>query len=355
MRVLVLFGGRSGEHEVSVLSARTVVDALETLGHTPVSVGITRGGRWVRWHPHSSDRVLDGGEPYVLSPDPHSAPTRDVDIAFPVFHGPFGEDGSLQGLFELADLPYVGAGIEGSAIGLNKWVHRSLFREASIPVVETLAFSRAAWNADRDRWTASVAALGFPSFVKPAHLGSSVGISRVAASADIGGAMERAFQHDDLVLVEAFGGSRELEVGVLDASPPLVSVPGEVIPAGDFYDYESKYRSDGTDVTIPANVPEPVVARIRDLAIKAFGVSRCEGLARVDFFWDPNQDRLVVNEINTMPGLTRMSMFPKVWEASGKPFHDVVQHVLDHAVERHERKVKLEAARQAAHDTEIGA
>jgi D-alanine-D-alanine ligase len=337
-----------------VLSARTVVDALEVLGHTVVPVGITLDGRWVRWHPHAAERVLEGGETYALSPDPHMA--KDVDVVFPVFHGPYGEDGSLQGLFELADLPYVGAGVEGSAIGLNKWVHRSLFREAKIPVVETLAFSRDAWERSPDHWTASIAeTLGFPCFVKPAHLGSSVGISRVTDRVGVDPAMERAFQHDDLVLVEAFGGSREIEVGVLEGSPPLVSVPGEVEPTGDFYDYEAKYRSDGTQVSIPADLSPDVVARIRDLAIRAFGCARCEGFARVDFFWEESTDRLVVNEINTIPGMTRMSMFPKLWEASGKPFHEVVQHLLDHAIERHERKVKLEAARQAAHDTEIGA
>lgn len=353
MRVLVLFGGRSGEHEVSVRSARTVVDALSVLGHPAITVGITLGGRWVRWHPHAADRVLEGGEPFTLLPDPLA--DHGVDVVFPVFHGPYGEDGSLQGLFELADLPYVGAGVEGSAIGLNKWVHRSLFREAGIDVVETLAFSREAWGSDPLRWSATIASsLGFPNFVKPTHLGSSVGISRVTSRSEIEPAMERAFRHDDLVLVESYGGPREIEVGVLDGSPPLVSLPGEVRFQGEFYDYGSKYSSADTSVTIPADVPGVVAERIRDLAIKAFGLARCEGLARVDFFYDPASDRLLVNEINTIPGLTDMSMFPKVWEASGKPFHEVVQHLLDHAIERHERKMKLEAARQAAHDGEVG-
>ncbi len=354
MRVLVLFGGRSGEHEVSVLSARSVVDALEELGHAALSVGITREGRWVRWHPHSSERVLDGGQPYTFLPDP-LAP-KDVDVVFPVFHGPYGEDGSLQGLFELGDVPYVGAGVEGSAIGLNKWVHRSLFRQAQIPVVETLAFERSAWEKHPGQWRAQIAdTLGFPCFVKPVHLGSSVGISRVANREAIEWAMDRAFQHDEFVLVEAFGGSREIEVGVLDGSPPVISVPGEVVPSGEFYDYESKYRSDATDVKIPADVPPDVAARIRDYAIRAFGAARCEGLARVDFFYEPAKDKLIVNEINTIPGMTKMSMFPKLWEASGWPFADVVQRLLDHAIERHERKAKLEAARRDAHDDEIGA
>ena len=354
MRVLVLFGGRSGEHEVSVLSARSVVDALEELGASALTVGITRDGRWVRWHPHASERVLEGGRQYRFVLDPQEP--KDFDVVFPVFHGPFGEDGSLQGLFELADVPYVGAGIEGSAIGLNKWVHRALFREAGIPVVETLAFDRSAWEAQPGQWRTQIEnALGFPCFVKPAHLGSSVGISRVADANAIDYAMDRAFHHDDLVLVEAFGGSRELEVGVLDGRPPTVSVPGEVVVSGDFYDYESKYRSEDTDLRIPADVPADVAGRIRDYAIKAFGAARSEGFARVDFFWEPKEDRVLVNEINTIPGLTAMSMFPKLWEASGRPFADVVRQMLDHAIERHERKSKLEAARLSAHDDEVGA
>jgi D-alanine-D-alanine ligase len=317
------------------------------------TVGITRDGRWVRWHPHAADRVLEGGQRYLLLPDPHAA--KDVDVAFPVFHGPFGEDGSLQGLFELADLPYVGAGVEGSAIGLNKWVHRKLFREAGLPVVETRAFSQLAWEGDRAKWITTVADdLGFPCFVKPAHLGSSVGISRVADADHLDGAMERAFRHDELVLVEAAGGSRELEIGVLDATPLMLSVVGEVVPAGEFYDYGAKYLTSDTDLRIPADIPSEVELRLREFAMKAFGLARCEGLARIDFFWEPSSDRLLVNEINTIPGLTDVSMFPKVWEASGVRFREVVQHLLYHAIERHERKAKLEAARIDAHDDEIG-
>ena len=354
MRVLVAFGGRSGEHEVSVRSARSIVDALATLGHDAITVGISRSGRWTHAHPHDGDRVAEDGTPFVFPVDPHSP--KDFDVVFPVFHGPFGEDGSLQGLFELADIAYVGAGVEGSAIGLNKWVHRRLFADAGIPVVNTLAFLRDAWDDDRPRWTAAVRdEIGFPCFVKPAHLGSSVGISRVTSEAELGGAMERAFQHDDLVLVEAFGGKREIEVGVIDGTPPNVSVVGEVMPAGDFYDYDSKYLTTDTDLQIPAPIPEEIRTSLVDLAIRAFGVARCEGFARIDFFYDDASGALRVNEINTIPGMTTSSMFPKVWEASGVPFSEVVQRLLDHAIERQERKAKLEAAREAAHDGEVGA
>jgi D-alanine-D-alanine ligase len=352
VRVLVLFGGRSGEHEVSVLSARSVVDALGVLGHTIVPVGITREGRWVKWDPHAADRVMDGGEPYLLRPTPQSR--KNVDVVFPALHGPFGEDGALQGLFELSELPYVGSGIEGSAIGLDKWVQRRLFADAGLSVVDSLAFARDAWERERGRWTSLVAErLRFPCFTKPAHLGSSVGISRVTRADELDAAMERAFQHDDIVVVEAFGGPREIEVGVLDSSPPIVSVPGEVVPAGDFYDYDSKYLTADTQLRIPAEIPGSLRNRIVDSAIRAFGVAHCEGFARVDFFYDPKSDVLRVNEINTIPGLTGSSMFPKVWEASGVPFHEVVQHLLEHAIGRHERKAKLEAARAAAHDDEI--
>lgn len=352
MRVLLLFGGKSGEHEVSVLSARTVVDALDTLGHTVVPVGITREGRWVRCDPRAADRVIDGDDPYVLRPMPQAR--RNVDVVFPVLHGPFGEDGALQGLFELADLPYVGSGIEGSAIGLDKWVQRRLFADAGLSVVDSLAFAREAWERESGRWTTLVAErLGFPCFTKPAHLGSSVGISRVTRADALEGAMERAFRHDDIVVVEAYGGPREIEVGVLDASPAMVSIPGEVIPAGDFYDYDSKYLTADTQIQIPAEISDDLRKRIVDAAIRAFGVARCEGFARVDFFYDPKTDILRVNEINTIPGLTSASMFPKVWEASGVPFHEVVQHLLEHAIGRHERKAKLEAARIGAHDDEI--
>jgi D-alanine-D-alanine ligase len=285
VRVLVLFGGRSGEHEVSVRSACAVVEALGVLGHTTVPVGITRDGRWVKGDPRDADRVTDG-PPFVLRPTPQAR--RSVDVVFPALHGPFGEDGALQGLFELADLPYVGSGIEGSAIGLDKWVQRRLFADAGLAVVDSLAFERRAWDAERARWTALVGEqLGFPCFTKPAHLGSSVGISKVSAPTELDTAMERAFRHDDIVVVEAFGGPREIEVGVLDGSPALVSIPGEVMPAGDFYDYDSKYLTADTQLQIPAEIDETLRRRIVDAAVRAFGVARCEGFARVDFFYDP--------------------------------------------------------------------
>ena len=350
MRVLVVFGGRSGEHEVSVISARAVVSAVSELGHDAVTVGITREGRWVRARPDEDDHV-SSGEPYALTPDPLA--DKDVDVVFPVLHGPHGEDGSLQGLFELADIPYVGAGIEGSAVGMNKVTHKRLFVDAGLPIVDFVAFTRTEWNTTADAIREGVEKLGYPCFAKPVHLGSSVGISKVHGRSELDDAVLRALRHDDEVIVEAQGFARELEVGVL-GEPPEVSPVGEVIPDGEFYDYRAKYLGDWTELRIPADVPSSVENTVRDYAVRAFNAARCEGFARVDFFCDPGTEALLVNEINTVPGLTPNSMFPRVWEASGKPFAEVVRVLLDHALTRHERKLALEAARAAAHAEEIG-
>lgn len=352
MRVLVVFGGRSGEREVSVLSARSVVSALDALGHSYVTVGITSRGRWVRFDPRVADVVPDDGVDYTLLPD--SQAPKDVDVAFPVLHGPYGEDGSLQGLFELADLPYVGAGVEGSAIGINKVTHKRLFVEAGLPVVDFVAFTRDEWSSDPASLRNAVDKLGYPCFCKPVRLGSSVGISKVHDAPELDDAVDRALRHDDDVLVEAQGYSRELEAGVI-GEPPIVSAIGEPIPDGEFYDYRAKYLGEWTKLLAPADVPPNVEKAVNELALRAFRAARCEGFARVDFFYDAATEALLVNEINTVPGLTEMSMFPRVWEASGKSFADVVQVLLDHAVRRHERKTALEAARASAHEGEIGA
>jgi D-alanine-D-alanine ligase len=350
MKVLVVFGGRSGEREVSVLSARSVVEALDSLGHEITTVGITPSGRWVVCDPLANDEVAESGDPFLLLPDPQAP--KDVDVVFPVMHGPYGEDGSLQGLFELAGLPYVGAGVEGSAIGINKVTHKRLFAEAGLPVVDFVAFSRGEWESSPGVFQEAVDKLGYPCFVKPVRLGSSVGISKVHDPTELPAAVERALRHDDDAIVEAQGFARELEVGVV-GEPPEVSAIGEVVPDGEFYDYRAKYTGEWTELKAPADVPSSVEGDVRDYAIRAFRIAGCEGFARVDFFFDPATEGLIVNEINTVPGLTKMSMFPRVWEASGKPFAEVVQVLLDHALTRHERKARLEAARASAHADEV--
>jgi len=348
MKVLVLFGGRSGEHEVSVISARLVVDALTELGHEAICVGITRDGRWVKQRPDEADRVEESKEAFVLAPMPHANP--GIDVVFPVLHGPNGEDGSLQGLFELADIPYVGAGVEGSAIGINKITHKKLFAQAGLPVVDFVSFTRDEWPDPT--LVDAIEKLGYPSFSKPARLGSSVGISKIHDVGEIDAAVERALRHDDDVIIEAQGYAREIEVGVL-GDPPEVSVVGEVVPDGEFYDYRAKYLGDWTELRIPADVPPAVERAVHELAVRAFRISRAEGFARVDFFFDPATDALQVNEINTVPGMTPNSMFPLLWETSGKPFPEVVRALLIHALARHEGKTNLEAARAAAHDDEV--
>lgn len=351
MRVLVVFGGRSGEREVSVLSARSVVSALDVLGHDYVTVGITSRGRWIRCDPRDDDVVPEDGQGYTLLPDPQAP--KDVDVAFPVLHGPYGEDGSLQGLFELADLAYVGAGVEGSAIGINKVTHKRLFVDAGLPVVDFVAFTREEWTSSGPSLRNAVDKLGYPCFCKPVRLGSSVGISKVHDPSELDEAVDRALRHDDDVLVEAQGYARELEVGVV-GEPPVVSAVGEPVPDGEFYDYRAKYQGEWTKLHAPADIPSTVATAVDDLALRAFRAARCEGFARVDFFFDAATEGLLVNEINTVPGLTEMSMFPRVWEASGRSFADVVQELLDHAVRRHERKSALEAARASAHEGEVG-
>lgn len=351
-RVLVLFGGRSGEHEVSVSSARSVVEALETLGHEPVTVGVTLEGRWVRADPRDGDTVDEGGRAYTLSVDP--AAPRDVDIVFPVFHGPYGEDGCFQGLFELADLPYTGAGVEGSVLCLNKVLHKRLFADAGLAVADHVAFTREEWSSDRSELVARIDKLTYPCYSKPARLGSSVGISRITGTDEVADGVERALRHDDLVVVEAEGGSDELEVGVVEGRDGLeLSVVGRVLPAGEFYDYGSKYRDDDTVLEIPADVPERVVEAVRSDAARAFRAAGCSGFARIDFFWDRQADRLCCNEINSIPGLTPTSMFPRVWEASGRDFPGVIETILAHARRRYERKRALDEARSAAHAEEV--
>jgi D-alanine-D-alanine ligase len=354
LRVLVVFGGRSGEHEVSVASARTVLDALDKLGYSYRTVGITRSGRWVDADPRRCDAVAEDGQELEFSANLGAYP-RSFYVAFPVLHGPFGEDGTIQGFFELAGVPFVGAGVEGSVIATNKVLHKRLFAVAGLPVVEFVAFTRGEWVDHAPEVAEAVAKLGVPCFAKPARLGSSVGISKIADPEQLDAAVARALQHDDLVLVEAAGGPAELEIGALEAEDGHIdlSVVGQIVPAGDFYDYESKYRDDDTDLVIPAPIDAGTEERIRGLARQAFAVASCEGMARIDFFHDPATGELLVNEINSIPGLTSSSMFPRVWRESGLATSAVVDRLLHHALARHERRTRLEAVRAASHAAEI--
>jgi len=387
LRVGVLFGGRSGEHEVSLLSAASVLEAIDKKRYDVVPIGITKQGRWVtaahaerllkgqasgvpRPRPlragdpetTSAAAVLAKGEGVVVPPIPsgnHSAlvpfetasgdlhPAHspiDVDIIFPVLHGTFGEDGTIQGLLELADIPYVGAGVLGSAAGMDKDVMKRLFRDAGLPIVKHVTVLRSDWREEPKLVRRQVEnALKYPVFVKPANLGSSVGISKVHGASELAAAMDEAAQYDRKLIVEqGIGGkngkAREIECSVLGNDHPIASVTGEVVPIKEFYDYNAKYVDTGSELIIPAELPVRKQAEVRRLAVAAFQAVDCAGLARVDFLMDPRSGRMYVNEINTIPGFTSISMYPKLWAATGIPYPELIDRLINLGLERHADK-----------------
>ncbi len=360
VRVGVLFGGRSGEHEVSLASAASILQALDRAKYEVVPIGITRAGGWrvgsaaARMLPE----VLERGEPVVPSVDPAgprllrlggATPSEGAafDVVFPVLHGTFGEDGTVQGLLELAGVPYVGAGVLGSAAGMDKDVMKRLFRDAGLPVVKWLTVLRSEWEAKRAAVERRIAReLGFPVFVKPANLGSSVGISKVRRAAELRGALELAASYDRKVLVERAVNAREIECAVLGNDDPKASVVGEIIPVNEFYDYEAKYLKEGSELIIPARLPRRKAREVKRLAIAAFRAVECAGMARVDFLLNRKTGKLYVNEVNTIPGFTPISMFPKLWEASGLPYPRLLDRLIELAFERHREKTRTRYARE---------
>jgi D-alanine-D-alanine ligase len=357
-RVAVLFGGRSAEHEVSCLSARSVIEALGAADVDVIPIGITREGRWHRLpgppplpaEPGRLPEVTeDSGAAVELAGERASSELvaadgsrEPIDVVFPVLHGPHGEDGAVQGLLELAGIPYVGAGVLGSALGMHKVVQKQLLRAAAIPIGPYEPVHEREWADDQDATEAAVAAMGYPVFTKPATLGSSVGVSRVDDDRDLGPGLERAFRYAREALIEkAADGAREIECSVLGNDDPVASVAGEVVPEGHaFYDYDAKYLDEhGARLVIPADLPSVVLAEVQRLAVTAFRAIRCAGMARVDFFVF-DDGRVWVNELNTLPGFTSISMYPKLWEASGLPYPELVRRLLDLAVERREAERK---------------
>ncbi len=351
VRVGVIFGGRSGEHEVSLRSARSVIEAMDPERYEIVPIGITKEGRWLM----SSDASLllpeavmrDGDREVALFGDPTrgelvridnggaSAAGR-LDVVFPVLHGTYGEDGTIQGLLELANVPYVGSGVLGSAAGMDKVAMKRLFRDAGLPIVEFTYFLRSQWEADREAILDRVEAeIGYPAFAKPANLGSSVGISKATDRASLGDAIDEAARFDRRILVEHGIDAREIEVAVLGNDAPRASLPGEIIPHADFYDYDTKYLNDVAEYAIPALVAPELAAEIQALAVRAFEAVDAAGLGRVDFFVERGTDRVLLNEINTMPGFTTISMYPKLWEASGVSYRELIDRLIDLAFDRH--------------------
>jgi D-alanine-D-alanine ligase len=323
MRVAVLAGGRSSEHGVSLNSAAFVRRAVAEAGHEVLPITIERSGAW----------VLDG-EALSLVP---AGGLLDADAVFPVLHGPFGEDGTVQGLLELLDVPYVGAGVLASSLCMDKVVFKEVLAAAGVPQVASLAVREHRWRREPDAVRNELSVLGTPVFVKPARLGSSVGIGKVSAEAEMPQALEAAFAHDSLVIVEAFSGGMEVECSVMGLDEPEASVPGEIVVLkGDWYDYAAKYDDGGMELVVPARLPEAVREEVRRLAVDTFKRVGCAGLARVDFFVE--DDRVLVNELNTMPGFTETSAFPKLWEASGVGAAELCDRLIGFALERFERE-----------------
>ena len=321
MRVAVLAGGRSSEHEVSLSSAAFVRDAVAAAGHEVVPITIERTGEWV----HAGTRL-------TLEP---GGGLLGADAVFPVLHGPFGEDGTIQGLLELLDVPYVGAGVLASSLCMDKVVFKEVLAAAGVPQVRYAAVREPRWRRDPGAVLAQLGELGNPLFVKPARLGSSVGISKVGEGGlELTGALEHAFGHDGLVIVEAFSGGMEVECSVIGLGEPEVSIPGEIVVNADWYDYEAKYTPGGMELVAPARLPEQVREEVRRLAADTFVRVGCAGLARVDFFVEG--ERVLVNELNTMPGFTETSVFPKLWEAGGLAAPALCDRLLGYALERYD-------------------
>jgi D-alanine-D-alanine ligase len=395
-RIGILFGGRSGEHEVSLLSAASILKAIDKKKYDVVPIGITKEGRWVTaadahalltgkqapenprlaGDPASTPTaaLLKRGEAVIIPPVPAESlqplqlsasavaatqPALDIDVIFPVLHGTFGEDGTIQGLFELADIAYVGSGVLGSSVGMDKAAMKKVFAAAGLPQTPWLAMLRSEWRANPRACTKKIEAeLKYPLFVKPANLGSSVGISKVHDRSELAAAMDEAASFDrKLVIEQGVGGAgakpRELEVAVLGNDSPEASVVGEIVPGAEFYDYEAKYLSDASVPIIPAKLTAAESKQIRQMAIEAFKACDCAGLARVDFLMEPaakgkksaKKPRIYLNEINTLPGFTSISMYPKLWGATGLPYKQLIDRLIQLAVERHREKQETSFSR----------
>ncbi|MBS1856338.1 MAG: D-alanine--D-alanine ligase [Acidobacteria bacterium] len=323
LRVAVIYGGRTGEHEVSVRSAKSVLAGLDPAKYQTSEYFIDTQGRW---------------NPRPIVPEPGAHP--EIDVVFPVLHGTFGEDGTVQGLLELADLPYIGAGVLASAVSMDKEMMKRVCKERLLPVVDYVTVYRGC-----DRVVETARPLGFPVFVKPANLGSSVGISKARDEAGLAEAVRVAAEYDRKVIVERAIEGRELECSVLGNEDPIASLPCEILPSRDFYDYEDKYLLDRARTQVPADMPPDKTEELRRLAVECYRAVECEGMARVDFFLEHGSGRLYINEINTIPGFTSISMYPKMWEHSGLPFPALLDRLIELAMARHRRKQETRYAR----------
>src|SRR5271163_2776881 len=350
LRIGVLFGGRSGEHEVSLASAASVIRGLDPDKYETVPIGITKEGHWLIGTSAQKllPEVLRTGQRVTMSADPTDAALvrldgsgggQRVDVVFPVMHGTFGEDGTIQGLLDLAGLPFVGAGVLGSAIGMDKDVAKRLLQAAKIAVVPWITVQRAEWEREpKEIQRAIEKKFKYPVFVKPATLGSSVGMTKVHSRAELAPALNLAAEFAMKILVERAMVAREIEVSVLGNSDPKASIPGEIVPHREFYDYAAKYLEEGTQLLIPAELKPAQAEKIQTMAIAAFRALELSGMARVDFFMEKAAGKIYLNEVNTIPGFTSISMYPKLWEATGIPFRELIDRLITLALEQHAEK-----------------
>jgi D-alanine-D-alanine ligase len=348
-KIIILFGGQSGEHEVSLNSARSVLRAIDRSRYDIETIGITKTGQWFwgvlpeEWQQNPTSQgtqvtlVHDPSNPRFIALDGTRLPDEGkFDLIFPVLHGPFGEDGTIQGLFEMSNIPYAGSGVLGSALGMDKDRMKAVFSEAGLPQAAYLTFLRTDYQANPDKILTHIEqTLGYPCFVKPANLGSSVGISKASNRNELYSALGLAAQYDRKIVVEENISGREIEVSVLGNDQSQASIPGEILPAHDFYDYEAKYIDTGSRLLIPAPLDTDVVSKLQEMAVRAFRAVEASGLSRVDFFVTHDQ-RIFINEINTMPGFTQISMYPKLWEASGIPYTELISRLITLGFERFE-------------------
>ncbi|TKI56233.1 D-alanine--D-alanine ligase [Brevibacillus antibioticus] len=343
IRLGIIYGGKSSEHEVSLRTAMSIMQAVDANKYEVTPVYVQLDGAWV------TGETLAGQLPDKIEALRLSAKTpksgslfamnEQMDVVFPVVHGPFGEDGTIQGLLELANIPYVGTGVMASAIGMDKWMMKTVFAQAGLPQVKYVGFLRSQWEKGQDDVMDRIEReLGYPCFVKPANMGSSVGINKAKNREELKHALEVAAKFDRRLIVEEFVQARELEIGVLGNEELLTSVVGEVIAAKEFYDYEAKYKGAGTELSIPAIVPEHVSKQIADIAKQAFQALDGSGLSRIDFFWDEKNDKLYINEVNTMPGFTPFSMYPMLFQAAGVSYSELIDRLVQLAIERHADK-----------------
>lgn len=350
IRAIVLFGGKSGEHDVSLRSAQTVIGALDPDRYEVIPVGITRDGQWLNGGDPMTAltatsplfAIADGGETQSKVPVavdaglPAALSADEVDIVIPVLHGPMGEDGTVQGMLELSGIPYVGSGVLGSAVAMDKGIAKTILAQAGIPQVPWLTVTRREWERDPGAVTARVAdELGFPCFTKPANMGSSVGVAKVHDLKELAASMDLAARFDRRIVIEQGVDARELEVAVLGNDDPVASIAGEIVPSREFYDYEAKYIDDNSELLIPAPIDPATLAELQRIAVAAFRALDLAGMARVDFFLERTSGQVLLNEVNTIPGFTSISMFPLLWAASGVPLPELVDRLVGYALDRH--------------------